>query len=438
MGLLKQRYHELLDLRVRGERLPIARRLQHFTWAWFASTMGTGGIGMITSLYYFRFTGLNTLGKIVFVFQLFIFSLFTICILFRFLRYPGTFWKSWNNAGEVVFMPTFLLSIATIISNFYPYAYPYTGEWMVWTIRITYWTYFAFACIVCVSLFYTLFRNHPFQMGTIIPAIILPIFPCMICGVAASAIVESQPPEQAKNMIVAGIAFQGLGFWVYLLLYGNNLLRLFTTGLQPAADRPGMFILVSPPSYTGLTLLDLAFGAVHKHHPIFVSKNSPEWLLFICTFLAIFMIALGAFNFFVALISVITGFFSPGKLKFKVSWFAMIFANGGLVMVIQELGKAVDSRALDVLGQACGSLISVVWVILIILAVRAVYVQELLYPGKDEDVNILPPEVLEYYKKLELFDDDSEAAKSGHGSFEAEHRKHDHVSLKEVDHDQIL
>ncbi|EPY50038.1 TDT malic acid transporter [Schizosaccharomyces cryophilus OY26] len=421
MGLLKQRYHELLDLRVRGERLPIARRLQHFTWAWFASTMGTGGIGMITSLYYFRFHGLNTLGKIIFVFQLCIFSLFTVCILFRFLRYRGTFRKAWNNPGELVFMPTFLLSIATIISNFYPYAYPYTGEWMVWTIRITYWIYVACACIFCVSSFYTLFRNHPFRLNTIIPALILPIFPCMICGVAASAIVESQPPEQAKNMIVAGIAFQGLGFWIYLLVYGNNILRLFTAGLQAPADRPGMFIFVSPPSYTGLTLLDLAFGAVHKHHPIFVTKDSPEWLLFICSFFALFMIGLGIFNFVLALVSVIAGFCSPGKLKFKVSWFAMIFANGGLVMVIQELGKAINSKALDVIGQVCGVIITIVWICLIILAVRAVYVQELLYPGKDEDVGILPPDVLEYYEKLESFEKDGTS-------------KDAQVTLKEINH----
>ncbi|WBW74770.1 transmembrane transporter [Schizosaccharomyces osmophilus] len=437
MGLLKQRYHELLDLRVRGERLPIARRLQHFTWAWFASTMGTGGIGMITSLYYFRFHGLTTLGKIIFIFQLCIFSLFTVCILFRFLRYPGTFWRSWNNAGEAVFMPTFLLSVATIISNFYPYAYPYTGEWMVWTIRITYWIYFVIACIVCVSLFYTLFRNHPFQIGTIIPAVVLPIFPCMICGVAASAIVESQPPAQAKNMIIAGIAFQGLGFWVYLLLYGNNLLRLFTAGLQAPSDRPGMFILVSPPSYTGLTLLDLGFGAVHKQHSIFVTKNSPDWLMFICTFLAIFMVALGAFNFILALVSVVAGFCSPGKLKFKISWFAMIFANGGLVMVIQELGKAVDSRALDVLGQVCGGIISVVWVILILLAIRAIYVQEVLYPGKDEDVNILPPDVLKYFEKLELFGGDN-AGGSDNGSSKDGRIVHDEMYVKKINHTQNL
>lgn len=298
-------------------------------------------------------------------------------------------------------MPTALLAIATSISNLYPYAFPYTGEWMVWLIRILYWIFVAVACIFVISLFYSLFHAHPFRINTIIPALVLPIFPCMICGVIASAIVESQPARQAKNMVVAGIAFQGLGFWIYIIVYAVNMCRFFTVGLQPAADRPGMFILVSPPSFTGLTLLDLAFGAKAKRPYIFVGDNSSEYLEFVATFMALFMIGLGIFNFCLAFVSVVAGFCTRQRIKFKVSWFAMIFANVGLVMDVQELGRAIDSKAVCIVGQVCGVTITIVWIILILLTLRAVYVQELLYPGKDEDIDTILPNVLEYYRHLE-------------------------------------
>ncbi|EEB07060.1 TDT malic acid transporter [Schizosaccharomyces japonicus yFS275] len=399
--LLKQRYHELFDLRVRGPRIPLKKRLECFSWAWFASSMGTGGIAMVISLYPYRFYGMNTIGKVVFIFQLCLLATYFICITYRFVRVPGSLQKSWTNPAEMLFIPTSLLSVATSISCLDPFAWPYVGIWMVYFIRVVYWIFVGVSFIFVMGQFYTLYSRNIFTPETIAPALVLPIFPCMICGVIASAIAESQPAKQAKDMVIAGIAFQGLGFWVYIMVYAVNMYKLFIYGLMPASDRPGLFIFVSPPSFTGLTLLDLSFAARKKRPYIFVGENSSEMLEFVSCFMALFMVGLSLFNFSIAFVCMVAGFCSKQAVKFKVSWFAMVFANVGLVMDIDEIGRSVNSAAIKMVGEIAGVAITVVWIALFLMAARAVYVQEILYPGKDENSSTLSHEVLQYYSALQ-------------------------------------
>lgn len=72
---------------------------------WFTLTMSTGGIALLLSVQPHRFVGLNTIGAIVFVFDLALFLLLTSLILARFLLFPGTFTQSVYHPTEGLFIP---------------------------------------------------------------------------------------------------------------------------------------------------------------------------------------------------------------------------------------------------------------------------------------------------------------------------------------------
>ncbi|KAL2311769.1 Malic acid transport protein [Schizosaccharomyces pombe] len=387
--ILKQRYHELLDWNVKAPHVPLSQRLKHFTWSWFACTMATGGVGLIIGSFPFRFYGLNTIGKIVYILQIFLLSLFGSCMLFRFIKYPSTIKDSWNHHLEKLFIATCLLSISTFIDMLAIYAYPDTGEWMVWVIRILYYIYVAVSFIYCVMAFFTIFNNHVYTIETASPAWILPIFPPMICGVIAGAVNSTQPAHQLKNMVIFGILFQGLGFWVYLLLFAVNVLRFFTVGLAKPQDRPGMFMFVGPPAFSGLALINIARGAMGSRPYIFVGANSSEYLGFVSTFMAIFIWGLAAWCYCLAMVSFLAGFFTRAPLKFACGWFAFIFPNVGFVNCTIEIGKMIDSKAFQMFGHIIGVILCIQWILLMYLMVRAFLVNDLCYPGKDEDAH--PP-----------------------------------------------
>jgi tellurite resistance protein TehA-like permease len=90
------------------------------------------------------------------------------------------------------------------------------------------------------------------------PAWLLPIFPAMLTGTFASQIVSTQPPQHQATIIVAGITMQGLGWMVSFLMYGIYITRLMQHGLPEPKMRPGMFIAVGPPSFTGLALIGMS------------------------------------------------------------------------------------------------------------------------------------------------------------------------------------
>ena len=96
------------------QAVSLRERLHHFTWGWFTLTMSTGGIALLLSDTPHQFSGLGTIGTIIFIFDLILFVLLTSLITTRFFLFRGTFTSALTHPTEALFIPTFWLSIATV------------------------------------------------------------------------------------------------------------------------------------------------------------------------------------------------------------------------------------------------------------------------------------------------------------------------------------
>jgi len=226
----------------------IRDRVHHFTWAWFTTTMSTGGIGLVLAQTPHRFRGLTAIGDAVCIFNLVIFIAFCCTIATRFILFPKTFMASLQHPTESLFFPTFWISIANILSNVQTYGVPKTGPWLVTTLGIVFWIYTACTFLVAVAQYFFLFTGKPFTLQSSTPAWILPVFPIMLAGTLAGALGASQPSHQALPILIAGVTFQGLGMLIAMFFYSIYLGRLMTEGLPSPNTRPGMFITVCFPA----------------------------------------------------------------------------------------------------------------------------------------------------------------------------------------------
>ena len=181
--------------------------------------MATGGIALLLSEQPHTFNGILTIGKIVYIFDLCIFTLLTTLITTRFIRQPWRFKASLTNATESLFLPTFFLSIPTIIGGMHNYGSASTGSWLTVVERILFWLYIALTFLLAVGQYWYLFTGVQLTIQSMTPAWLLPIFPIMLSGTIASAIAGSQPDDQRMAILVAGVVFQGLGWWVAVLVY---------------------------------------------------------------------------------------------------------------------------------------------------------------------------------------------------------------------------
>lgn len=220
--------------------------------------MSTGGVALLLADTPHRFPGLQTIGKVVYIFDLVLFLLLCAGISQRFIRDPLALRRSLDHPSESLFFPTFFLSIPTIIGGMQKYGEPSVGTWLPVVERVLFWIYLVVTFGVAVGQYYHLFQAEKLTAQSMTPSWILPVFPVMLCGTIASIIAPSQPSNQRLAIIIAGLTFQGLGMMVSTLMYATWVVRLMQNGL-PAPDlRPGMFIAVGPPSFTGLALIGMS------------------------------------------------------------------------------------------------------------------------------------------------------------------------------------
>ncbi|KAI9832024.1 MAG: hypothetical protein M1819_004568 [Sarea resinae] len=377
----------ILDAEVKEtrEELPL-ERLQHFTWAWFTSTMSTGGIALVLSVTPHRFRGLETIGTVVFIFNLVLFTFLCSAITTRFVKYKGTLVQSLTHSSESLYFATFWLSIATIIMGIQRYGVPKTGEWLVTTIRVLFWIYVACAILNAIFQYHFLFTGKPLTIQSMTPGWLLPVFPTMLAGTVASNIASTQPAHFAKAIIVGGLACQGLGMLVAIFIYGNYTGRLFVHGLPAPSLRPGMFIAVGPPAFTALALIGLGNDALiaFPEHYIVGTSSVPtaEIFLIVAVFFGIFLWLLAFWWFAMALVGVL---YRANEMSFHLSCYSFVFPNTGFIIATINIGKALGSDAILWLTSVLTILLVITYLGVAFCHIRALWRRKILWPGLDED-----------------------------------------------------
>ena len=216
------------------------------------------------------------------------------------------------------------------------------------------------------------------------PAWILPVFPILFGAVLASIIASDQPPLHAFDIVICGLTYLGLGWMVAILMTAIYLRRLMEFGL-PAPDlRPGMFIAVGPPTFTGAALIGLSnsLNRVAGHGYFVDNDQAIKILQTVATFTAIFLWALGFWFFCMSLIAVLCG---VRKMEFHLVWWALVFPNVAFALATARIGDQLASEGIMWVASAMTILLVAVWMFVIAANARAFLLRKITMYGKDED-----------------------------------------------------
>jgi hypothetical protein len=134
--------------------------------------MATGGLALLLSpeSQPHSFNGLEVIGKIIYIFDIVIFSIITAIITYRFWRYPKTLKRSLLHPTESLFSATFLLACAGIITCIGRYGVPACGEWLVVVYSVLFWAYFAVTLCTGVGHYVLLFTSPRLKIQDMTPA----------------------------------------------------------------------------------------------------------------------------------------------------------------------------------------------------------------------------------------------------------------------------
>ncbi|KAE9966335.1 hypothetical protein BLS_007063 [Venturia inaequalis] len=381
-------------------QLSVRDRISRFTWPWFACTMSTGAIPVLIAQQPFNFYGLKTIGSIFFVLDLVLFATFTICISTRFIKHPSALGHSLHHPQESFFFGTWWVSLALILNCMQAYAVPVCGPWLVTALEVCFWMYAGCAMLVAIFQYHLIFTKESFSAGQALPAWILPIYPFLVLGPLASALVPTQPEGAALIILIGGLLFQGLGWLFAYMIYTLYLARLITSGLPDESTRPGMYVSVGPAAYTSATLVSLGNQAPNVIPNNFLG-TPPEvatgyfWKAFGLA-AGIFVWLLGFWFFALTTLSIL---FGVQKMHFTLQWWAFIFPNAGLTLAAIQIGNTVGSDGVKGVTSGATILLIIMWVFVAGMNIKAIWKKEILAPGTDvgiEDGDEQPREEMKH------------------------------------------
>lgn len=377
----------------------VKRRICQVSWAWFTTSMSTGGIALLLNQTPHQFSGLTVIGKIVFILNLVVFLSLCTAMGIRFIDNPSSLKRSFQDASETHFVATSVLSIATIIMGIESYGSASCGPWLQVVERVLFWLYVALAMLMAILHNWYLYHTHMASRQPFALLRLLPSFPAMLSGTMASVVASKLPARQAKPMLIGGTTLQGFGFIMSVLVYAEFLYRSNKTGLPKPLERPEMFIAVGPWSFTAVALIGMAEVAKDKWPQRYIlsvadsSGSAPSTVaaadiaLVLATMSAVFLWMMSLFFFCIAAISTLAAcrvFGGNGEMTMSMSWWGMVFPNTGFTLATIDIGEALESEG--VLWVASGMTIAQVttWLMVAGLTIWGVYTRRLLWPEPEE------------------------------------------------------
>jgi tellurite resistance protein TehA-like permease len=356
------------------------RMLDRFTWAHFTCTQSTGGVAILLSETPHQFRGLQTAGIVVFILNLVLFTLFTTAITCRFARRPSSLRKSVTNPPEAYFTGSLWLSMATIIICMQRFGVPHAGPWVIVAVRVLFWTYAAITLAYNIVIFVVMFVVRPLEPGTMSPPMFLMIFNAMLTGTVASSIAASQPLSQRMDIIVAGIAFQGLGWILCMLFLPLFVSNMLINGFGPANQRPGLFISVGSSGYTIVALIGCAkaipdgYGYFAKH------PTASETLNIMALWIGIFLWLFTFWLFAIALLAHLPimsrkcgNSISQSQMRFTLPWWAIVFPNVGFTIATIRIGEELESNAIAWVATVMTMLVFAAWLMDLFLHLKSIF-----------------------------------------------------------------
>jgi tellurite resistance protein TehA-like permease len=386
-------------------KIGMRERLKHFTFAWFLSTMSTGGLALAiaetphqfsgtilqpffppsyTSLT--RTPGLYHIGLTIFFVNIFLFLLLCTCTTLRIIYHRAHFLASFVHPQESFFLGSFWLSLSVILAGIQTYgithgpAYP----WLVDLVYVLYWIYAACSLANSVFQYWVLIQWSEVRPVPSLPSIFLAGYSAMLTGTVASMVAGTQPDERAVSVIVSGVAYQGSGWCISFITIVGFVRNVLDNGFPPPQLRPALFIPVGSGAYTIVALIGLA-NAIPESADYFARHPAaPEILRVLALFTGVFLYV---FSFWLFAIAFLGNVGVVGRMPFSLTWWAFIFPNVGFTLSTSVLGKELESEGILWVASVMTILLVLIWLVTVVGCVRAVWKRQIVWPGRDEDRN---------------------------------------------------
>ncbi|KAH6618504.1 voltage-dependent anion channel-domain-containing protein [Boeremia exigua] len=367
--------------------------LESFKPIWFASAISTGGLALILAAPFpYSAPWQLRLSSVLFVFEIVLFALFCVLTLARWIVFPHVaVRRALSDPDELcsyAIPPIVLMTISALTATQVS-----TTEWgghaftlvayVLWWIGM-FWMFLT-GVVVIVTCIYT--GN---QMDrTMTPVLFMAPVGLATAGVEAGNIVNNGAEMTARlamPMIVVGYFVVGIALFMGLILYTLFFHRLLAAGLNPPAQRAGLFILVGAAGQLSSAFQILGKAArtyFQQYKPqatdaIFWNEQTGAGIDFSSLLFGLLFLGFDYFTLCLAVVGVIDVFVKK-QFAYTLSWWSAVFPTITLVTAWLQLGNTMDSPAFRGLTAASYMCVVVLYVLNWVGTIRGIYTGDLIW-----------------------------------------------------------
>ncbi|KAI3331652.1 voltage-dependent anion channel-domain-containing protein [Xylariaceae sp. AK1471] len=354
------------------------RLVQNFDFKWYGSTMGTG----IVAILLFTFSNIYTkaspmlfqLSVVFYTANVVLFSLIFMMTVLRYLLYPKLFVMMVGDPGQAMYLGTFPMGFATIISMTVNVIVPrFGGPWteVAW---VFWWIDVAISMATALGVPWLLqVRHHGItDLEKMTASWLLPIVAPIVAAATGGVVASALDPDRALVTILTSYAILGTGLPAALSIIVIYFMRVATKKLPPTEHMVSTFLPLGPLGQGGFAFQKLGEQAL-RVFPItntLPAVNEQGKLLageviYTMGFIAaIILWGFGLMWLFFAVLSVIRQ-----KVPFSQGWWAFTFPLGVFAMSTLTMGMNLPSKTFQTMGTLFGVIVMVMWLLVVSIMV---------------------------------------------------------------------
>ncbi len=354
--------------------------IRHFSPAWFAASMGTGGLANLLYQLENNSQLLKTIAQILGVLNLIMFISFLIPWILRWVFHLDKLKEDIKHPIMSNFFVTMPVAGIILGTNFFIMGKDYFSMPFITTLSLVFW------CIgVILALILGIFITYNMMMSenmkpeitnfswfiTPVASIVIPLLGNML---VKYYVFINLPLAKFINLI--NLNFFGIGFTLFIILSSIVLHRFIYYKMPPAMVLPTFWIILGPIGVGTISLMGLADTNVLLG--LLQSSDSIKLLAMI-----FWGFGLWAFG----LISLVTiKYLKQGKIPFSLSWWAFIFPLAAYSLSSLIIYQYTKVQFIFIFTIILIILLVIIWVITLIRTIIGIANGKLLIPADSKTV----------------------------------------------------
>ena len=328
--------------------------IKNFAPSWFAAVMGTGILAISSSMYSDYIPWLDTLAVWLFYFNIFLFSIFLVPWVLRWIMYRENALADLRHPILSNFYPTLTVGMMVLSSDFLILDGNMLAAEVLWALGAAGTVFFSFLTP------YLVFKGDHVTLDHINPAWFIPPVGLIVIPIAGSVIAASKTGTLREIILLIDIFGWGAGFFLYISLLAVCMYRFILHHPLPNVLAPTIWINLGPIGAGTLALINIVkySGLVTIGEPFMV--------------MALLLWSFGLWWFCMAVLMTLH-YIRRLKLPYALSWWAFIFPFGAYVAATYAMSNIFNIRLMGWLGLGLYLMLAVMWAVTLVNTAKHAY-----------------------------------------------------------------